>query len=236
MAARRRLEALVAEDPTTTQASYGLHALDLVLHGRAAFERSGWTWVQREGWLFVEDDPEWVRSAIAGAKGEFELDVRAVWLAGDAVVPALVAHARTVKRAEAPHLLASFSKIDSPALAPLLQLLEAKAGGATAKKAKAKPTPAAIEAAYDEVVATLVAEVKAVRGRPAEEANALKRAAERFMEIRTSYDAEPTEHMGHFFCVDGVGHETSRASAWELLAPTAEESERWMKVLDDVAR
>jgi hypothetical protein len=248
---RDRLQKLVEGDPDEVHACWGLHHLDLVLNGRRGFERSGWNWVQPEGWLFVEDDPEWVRSAVANAKGDVACDVRAVWLGGEQVIPLFLRHTRKVKAAEVPTVVEAFGMIQSAATAQLMvALAEKKAGegaaawlaqhadlasagvaGRAVKRSTAKPKKAEIEAAYDQLTDRLVADIEAVRGDAAREAEAIVRSAYRFMAIRTSYDAEPTEHMVHFFAADGVGFEKQRACAWERLRPSEQEAKRWLAAL-----
>jgi hypothetical protein len=172
--ARRRLQALVAGDASQVHATHGLGRLDLVLNGQKGFQRSGWSWVQPDGWLFVEDDPQWVRAAIAKAKGDVSLDVRAVWLGGEPVISLFVRHARKVKAAEVPRVVEGFGMIRSPATADLMTVLAQKKGGdgamtwlhehadlapagsavTTPTKTSRKPRRAEIEAAYDRLTTT----------------------------------------------------------------------------------
>ena len=53
------------------------------------------------------------------------------------------------------------------------------------------------------------------------------------MAIRSSMDEPAGEYLGHFFMVDGVGLERDRETAWDRLKPSAAESKRWGKVLDE---
>ena len=116
----------------------------------------------------------------------------------------------------------------------------AEANKPTKSTKRSKPkkiTPAQIERAFGRLVDEVVAAVDKVRGKPDAEAAAWVDAATGYMEIRSTMMNEPaTEYLGHFFMVDGIGLEKHRASAWDRLAPSPEESDRWAKVLEDEER
>lgn len=140
-------------------------------------------------------------------------------------------------RTELEKIAAAGKKPGEAAAAVLAQAGVETASGAPAQadpaKKKRKPTPRAIERAFDGLVDDVVAAVEAVRGDHAKEAAAWQDAADGYAHIRGTMMNEPaTEYMGHFFMVDGVGFSDERVTAWDRLSPTDEESARWGAVLE----
>ncbi|MCA9620079.1 MAG: hypothetical protein KC731_13730 [Myxococcales bacterium] len=123
---------------------------------------------------------------------------------------------------------------------------EVLARGAASKAGAKKPPAAveppiedeeldepAIEKAFDALMDQLVTAIIAARGKKAAEKRAWQEAIEGYMDIRSGMmNEDPSEYLGHFFMVDGVGLGESRATAWERLSPNDEESERWSGYLD----
>jgi hypothetical protein len=124
----------------------------------------------------------------------------------------------------------------APAQAALAQTKGAPAVSQRAAAKSKKPTARVIEAAFDELTDTLVAELTQTRGDSAAEEAALQSAADRYIEIRGWSDTSGAAYLTHFFCADGVGLAKARPSAWSRLSPTPQEHERWVAILEEQAR
>jgi hypothetical protein len=125
-AARARLEPH-ASDPLRDDV-WALSHLDMLLHGREAVARSGYSWAPPVSWI-LSDDPAWVREAIASAKGERDLDVRGVWLGGEEVLELYAPFAAKARAADVPHLVECFSIVQSPKVALVMAGFATKKGG-----------------------------------------------------------------------------------------------------------
>lgn len=100
---------------------------------------------------------------------------------------------------------------------------------------KPTPTRAQTEAALESLSAELAEALVAAAGDAAAEESAIARALGRYRAARSAIGEPPDEYALHFFSVDGVGLEASRAPAFARPRPDAATFARWMALLERAA-
>jgi hypothetical protein len=181
--ARKALEKAAA----TPREVPALEELALVLGGRAALAKSGYTWTPPATWLF-DDDPAFVREAIRTAKGEVAFDARGVWLGGEEILDLYTKAVKKTPLARVPYVVESLAMFRSPRVVPLMELLAAKRGGEDAKRWLSSPAakaggPAAASAKAAKPKAKVSPNAKAEAPAPA------RPKRPRRSEIESAFDA-----------------------------------------------